>query len=59
MKLKKKYDRDGVEFVENEKDIANKDTQEGVEGSGEKARTLSGGRKPGSTSTGESYHHHR
>ncbi len=51
--MKEKYDKEGVEFVEDELDIAKKDKKK--EGQLGKATTRSGARKPGHTSSGEQY----
>lgn len=51
MKLKQKYDREGVEYVDDEMAMMNPD--QARKPSGEKAVTRSGARKPGQTSSGE------
>jgi len=52
-KMKEKYDREGVEFIEDEMDMAERSGQPGQARAppAERAETLGGMRKPGSTST--------
>lgn len=49
--LKAKYDREGIEYVEDEMDIV--DGEGRPDKQGERANTRSGARKPGGTSSGE------
>lgn len=49
--LKRKYDREGIEFIEDEIQMLEGKKKDGEERP--KARTRSGARKPGSTSSGD------
>jgi hypothetical protein len=58
--MKARYDREGVEYIQDELELAEKQRREGPEldmvaareQRSEKAHTLRGGRKPGETSSG-------
>ncbi len=58
MKMKEKYDRDGVEFIQDEIELAERREQGGGNGGQmddirrERAHTAGGSRKPGVSSTG-------
>lgn len=58
--MKKKYDREGVEFIQDELELAEREKQEGASfdsvaarnNRSDKAHTLKGARKPGETASG-------